>query len=375
MRWNSVRYKFAILVICIGILSHPFTLQANINVSAENAILMDQSSGRILFEKNADQKKLIASITKIMTAIVAIESGDLSEKVKISEKATRVEGSSIYLKQEDSFTLEELVYGLMLRSGNDAATAISEQVGGSQEGFVYLMNEKAKWLGMTNTNFENPHGLDGDTHHSTAKDMAILMQYAMTNETFQKVSGTEVYKANDRDYAWRNKNKLLTAYYEYCTGGKTGYTKAAGRTLVSTAEKNGHTLIAVTLNAPDDWQDHIQLFEWGFENFDKEQIQDKGEFQYSIKAADEEITGQIIRPIFYPLTEEEKQAIQAKTYLYKNVENHDHHIGKKFFYLNGEKIAETNIHAKINNSYTEAGNGFWTSVTRLFQQVLGDPSD
>ena len=201
-----------------------------------------------------------------MTAIIAIESGKMKEKVTVSREAIYTEGSSIYLEQGEKMTLEDLVYGLMLRSGNDAAVAIAEHVGGSVEGFVYLMNEKAKWLGMTNTHFDNPHGLDSDNHYSSAYDMAILMRYAMNNEKYREISGTSSYKSERRTYSWINKNKLLTQYYEYCTGGKTGFTKKTGRTLVSTASKDGMDLIAVTLNAPDDWKDHIHMYEWGFEN-------------------------------------------------------------------------------------------------------------
>src|SRR5699024_8872201 len=137
--------------------------------------------------------------------------------------------------------------------------------------FVNLMNEKARWLGMTNTNFTNPHGLNNDDHYSTAYDMAVLMRYAMDNPEFRKISGTKPYKADTRTYSWQNKNKLLTMFYDYSTGGKTGYTKLAGRTLVSSASKNDTDLIVVSLNAPDDWRDHIELFEWGFERYSNEE--------------------------------------------------------------------------------------------------------
>ncbi|MBA4537311.1 D-alanyl-D-alanine carboxypeptidase [Bacillus aquiflavi] len=237
------------------------------SVSAHGAILIEQQTGRVLYEKNAHEPQRIASITKIMTAILAIESGKLEEMVKISEKAVKVEGSSIYLTQGEKVKLEDLVYGLMLRSGNDAANAIAEHVGGSVEGFVFLMNEKAKELGMKNTIFSNPHGLDDhEDHYSTPYDMALLTRYAMMNETYQKISGTKSYKG------WKNKNRLLTELYDHCTGGKTGFTKRAKRTLVTTATKGDLHLIAVTLNAPDDWNDHIYLFEQGFKNYDMVEV-------------------------------------------------------------------------------------------------------
>lgn len=188
----------------------------------------------------------------------------MSEQTKTSRRAIYTEGSSIYLEQGEKMSIEDLIYGLMLRSGNDAAVAISEHIGGSVEGFVHLMNEKADWLGMTNTAFKNPHGLHEENHYSTAYDMAILMRYAMNNKVFREISGTNFYQAKMRSYGWKNKNKLLTSLYDYCTGGKTGFTKISGRTLVTTAEKENQQLIAVTLNAPDDWNDHISMYELGF---------------------------------------------------------------------------------------------------------------
>lgn len=262
------------LIICSSILLLVMTVtsyaQPKVDVSAEASILLDQSTGDVLYEKNAHNKQQIASITKIMTAIIAIELGQMNEKAKTSRRAIYTEGSSIYLEQGEKMTIEDLLYGLMLRSGNDAAVAISEHIGGSVEGFVHLMNEKAKWLGMTNTQFANPHGLTDEDHYSTAYDMAILMQYAMANEEFRKISGTTSYQAENRTYYWQNKNKFLTKYYEYSTGGKTGFTKKSGRTLITTAKKDNIELIAVTLNAPDDWNDHTVLYEWGFENHNVE---------------------------------------------------------------------------------------------------------
>lgn len=243
--------------------------QAAPDVSAEHAILMDAERGEILFEKEAFEESPIASITKIMTAILAIESGKMEETTTVSRKAVYTEGSSIYLEQGEKIKIKDLVYGLMLRSGNDAAVAIAEHIGESEEGFVYLMNEKARWLGMDNTNFKNPHGLDDEEHYSSAYDMAILTKEAMNNEHFKEISGAVSYLSENRSYSWRNKHKLVTGYYSHASGGKTGYTRRTGRTLVTTAEKDGNSLIAVTLNGPNDWNDHISLFEWGFDELDE----------------------------------------------------------------------------------------------------------
>lgn len=244
--------------------------QAAPDVSASQAVLMDLDSGEVLFAKEAHERRPIASITKIMTALIAVESGKMEEEAVVSRKAIYTEGSSIYLEQGEKIKIKDLVYGLMLRSGNDAAVAIAEHIGGSEEGFVCLMNEQARWLGMDNTNFMNPHGLDHEEHYSTAYDMALLTKEAMNNEMFREVSGTVSYLSENRSYSWRNKHRLVTGYYSYSTGGKTGYTSKSGRTLVTTAEKNGSQLIVVTLNGPNDWNDHISLFEWGFE-----QLEDK----------------------------------------------------------------------------------------------------
>lgn len=229
-------------------------------------------------------------------------------------------------------TLEDLVYGLMLRSGNDAAVAIAEHVGGSLDGFVYLMNEKAKWLGMENTHFDNPHGLDSDNHYSSAYDMAILTQYAMNNEKYREISGTTSYKSDGRTYSWINKNKLLTQYYEYCTGGKTGFTKKTGRTLVSTASKDGMDLIAVTLNAPDDWKDHMSLYEWGFENFDMKTLTDKGEVKFNLIDLNKSQIGFLRDKIHYPLSDDEEDIVTFKNYILKDVDTSsgDNIIGKKY---------------------------------------------
>ncbi|GAA0296837.1 D-alanyl-D-alanine carboxypeptidase [Gracilibacillus halotolerans] len=345
---------------------------ASVSVSAQSAILMDQTTGRVLYEKNADNPELIASITKIMTAIIAIESGKLAEKVKISQNAIYTEGSSIYLQEGDQYTLEELVYGLMLRSGNDAAVAISEHVGESEEGFVYLMNEKARWLGMANTHFDNPHGLDSETHYSSAYDMALLMRYASQNEIFQEISSTKNYKPEGKHYSWTNKNKLLTQLYEHCTGGKTGFTKAAGRTLVTTAEKSGQTLIAVTIDAPSDWNDHISMFEYGFDHYPLQKIQEKGIFPWQVDDTETIQKGKIEEMVYYPLTNEELEQVESQTFLTENTLPFNK-IGEKVFYLNGEKIAQVPIYeVEGANRGKEEKEGWIDRLFNMFQHSSGD---
>ena len=235
-----------------------------VSTSASAAILVDADSGRVLYEQNADAKMLIASTTKILTALVAIREGNLSDVVTVSGKAAATEGSAMYLKAGEKLTLETLLYGLLLCSGNDAAVAIAEHVGGSEEAFVALMNTTAAALGMVNSSFANPNGLDADTHYSTARDMATLACAALKNETLMRIASTKSVTIGGR--SMQNHNKLL-AWQEGCLGLKTGYTRAAGRTLVSCAEKNGQRLVVVTLQDGNDWADHQSLYTYGFTHY------------------------------------------------------------------------------------------------------------
>lgn len=235
-----------------------------VGTSAASAILMDVDSGRVLYQQNADAKMLIASTTKILTALVAIREGNLSDVVKVSREAAYTEGSSMYLAEGEELTLETLLYGLMLCSGNDAAVAIAEHVGGSVEGFVAQMNRTAKELGMEHSSFANPNGLDDEKHYSTARDMAVLACAAVENATLVRIASTRSITIGGRTMS--NHNKLL-ALMDGCIGLKTGYTRAAGRTLVSCAERNGQRLVAVTLQDGNDWADHQSLLEYGFANW------------------------------------------------------------------------------------------------------------
>ncbi|GAJ39390.1 D-alanyl-D-alanine carboxypeptidase family protein [Saccharococcus caldoxylosilyticus] len=339
-------------------------------ISAQSAILMEQRSGRVLFEKDAHTKRRIASITKIMTAILAIESGKMNDTVTVSARAVHTEGSSIYLKEGEKIKLRHLVYGLMLRSGNDAAVAIAEHVGGSVEGFVFLMNQKAAEIGMRNTHFANPHGLDdSENHYSTAYDMALLMQYAMKNKEFRKISGTEVYRApaapgEDWDRVWRNKNKLLTSLYEYCTGGKTGYTKRAKRTLVTTASKGGMDLIAVTLDAPDDWNDHIAMYEYGFNHYMMAKVNRKRMVK-KVRDSFYRKNIQASRDLRYPVMEEEIKELHVKVYLLrpqkewkKDESSIPTIVGKAVLYLGDKAVDEVPLLYKKSMS-KETDHSIW----------------
>ena len=243
-------------------------------ISAKNGVLIDTATGRILFEKSADQRSLIASTTKIMTALLVCEQCNVLDRMRIPKEAVGIEGSSMYLQEGEILTIQELLYGLMLHSGNDAAVALAIYCGGTVEGFAEMMNDKARSLGMVNSHFENPNGLDSQSHYSTARDMAILASYAMDNPIFAKIVSTKTAKIGNRYL--KNHNKLLWQL-EGADGVKTGFTKAAGRILVSSVKRNGRRLVAVTIAAPDDWNDHIALMEDGFSHYTLKKLIDRGE--------------------------------------------------------------------------------------------------
>ena len=249
--------------------------------SAYEYVLMDMDSGRVLASKNKDSPRLIASITKIMTCILAIENKDINDIVKVDESISKSYGSGIYISIGEEIKLIDLLYGLMLRSGNDAAIMIANYVSGSEEEFAKLMNNKAKELGMKNTIFYNASGLDTETigNKSTAYDMALLTKYAMQNDIYKEIVKTKkhIVKTNLKTYVWHNKNKLLSE--DYITGGKTGYTERAKRTLVSTASKDNMNLVVVTINDSDDWNTHKLLYEYAFNNYKSLKILNKKNFQ------------------------------------------------------------------------------------------------
>lgn len=267
------------IIILLIVFLIPFNVRA---ISASSVIVMDSDNKRVLSGYNYHDKRLIASISKIMTAIVAIEYGDLDKKIEVTNIIKKSFGSGIYIKVGEKITLKDLLYGLMLRSGNDAALQIAEHISGNVDEFVYLMNEYASKLNMKNTKFINPHGLEneeGKGNTSTSYDMALLTSYAIKNNVFRKIFSTKEYtcKTNLMTYKWYNKNKLLK--YDFITGGKTGFTEKARRTLVTTGSKNNINLVIVTLNDPNDWQDHKELYDNIFSNYKSIKIIDKTNFK------------------------------------------------------------------------------------------------
>jgi len=334
-----------------------------LSVSARSAVLMDTESGRVLYQKDKDNPRLIASITKIMTAILAIESGRMDEEVKVGEEVLSMYGSNIYIELGETMILRDMVYGLMLRSGNDAALVIAVFLGGTEEKFVEMMNQKAKEIGMANTTFKNPHGLDEKTqNYSTAYDMALLSSYASQNQEYMKIVGTKKYtvQTDRKSYVWHNRNKLLNLY-EYATGGKTGYTPSAGRTLVTNAEKEQLKLTVVTLNDGNEYDTHQELYEYAFENYKQYTILDKDKFRVD----DGYFKGKayIENSFVYPLTEIEKDQIKVLVQLTSTTQfKEGDKVGEVSVLLDGEEIYRDNVFAHEQ----EQKKGFWEWIRSLF---------
>ena len=266
----------------------PCDICAITDVSAQAAILIEMSTGDTIYEKNADVRLPMASTTKIMTAVTALEHGDISKTVAVNPSACGVEGSSIYLTAEEKLTLEELLYAVMLESANDAAAAVAYEISGSIDDFAALMNETAEKIGLCNTHFTNPHGLDDEEHYTTAYDLAKLTAYAMGNPMFRKIVSTQKktipLNGDEGTRVLINHNKLLRLSDDV-TGVKTGFTKRSGRCLVSAAERDGVSVIAVTLNAPDDWNDHLAMHELGFSEYSSVILADIGGVEIKIPCA------------------------------------------------------------------------------------------
>ena len=253
---------------------------SSLSVSAASAIVIDGDSGQVLWQKNAHQRRAMASTTKIMTGLLAIESGRLDETVTISKRAASIGEASIFLKEGEKLTLRELTYGVLLSSGNDASTAVAEFLAGSEPKFVELMNQRAQELGLKNTNFTNPHGLPAENHYSTAYDMAMLLRVASANPAWSQIAETKWKKISmmgkPEGRTLRNHNKLLWNV-PHATGGKTGYTNAAGRCFIGSARKNGRFVIQSAMYAPDLWADCEKMLAWGLDNFENVVVAKKGE--------------------------------------------------------------------------------------------------
>ena len=351
----SKRIICAILSFALVLPAAAFTASAESffpSVSAKAAVLIDADTGRVMFEKNAEIRLPMASTTKIMTAIVALEHGDPDDTVTVTKGSVGVEGSSIYLEAEEKLSLRELLYALLLASANDAATAIALHISGSVEAFASLMNKKAELLGLKNTHFKNPHGLDAEGHFTTAYDLAKITAAALKNKTFAEIVSTYNYNISGKDGGRRylvNHNKLLRGY-EGCIGVKTGYTKADGRCLVSAARRDGMTLIAVTLSAPDDWRDHKAMLDYGFLHYESVKLCQQRESVISLpdvsKAGNEiECVAKTGIVLTLPRGGEITQVIECPRFFW-NTPKKGETVGRVIFYRNGKEIARTTLIVK-----------------------------
>ena len=342
------------------------------DASAKAFLLMDCDTGDVLSAKSADLSLPMASTTKIMTCIVALEKAELSDEVSIPAAAVGVEGSSVYLSKGETLKLEELLYALMLESANDAAVAIALHVSGSIDDFAGLMNEKASELGLSGTHYVNPHGLPAKGHYSTARDLCKLMRYGMNNDAFRTLTGTgtvSISAPGGKTRFLSNHNKLLRLY-DPCTGGKTGYTKEAGRCLVTSAKKDDKELVCATLGDPDDWRDHSSLFEYGFSLYEKREIAAPGSLCYELPVVGgegEKVTVKNEDLLAFSLRGEEKVAceVDLPRFLYAPVRQ-GQVVGEAVFSRGGEEVARVSILAQQDILKREEKLTFWS---RLWQKI------
>ena len=335
----------------------PFSVEASV-------VVMDMDSHRVLYGVNENEEMLIASTTKIMTALVVINNTDIDEIITIDQSVLRSFGSGIYVEVGEKISIKDLLYGLMLRSGNDAAIALSEHVGGSESGFAKLMNELAESLGMYHTHFINASGLEnekGEGNTSTATDMALLMSYAMKNDIFREITATKHYmaKTNYKTYDWYNKNKLLTNY-KYTTGGKTGYTEKAYRTLVTSASKDNKNLTVVTLNQRDDFAIHQSLYEEYFKKYKLVKVIDKKDFMKEEK-------GYIENDINMLLTDDEIKRIKIEV---NKIDDSTNRIGYVTVSLDDEEYFKENIYKITEENKTPTKLSLWDKIKNFFKNIF-----
>ena len=334
-------------IICIFLLFVPTAFAVETPaVSARSAVLIDAKSGTVLYGKDENTRRGMASTTKIMTALVALENASLTDVITVAPEACGVEGSSVYLSPGERITMEALLYALMLQSANDAAEAIAYAVSGSIEGFVALMNEKADALGLAATHFDNPHGLDGETHYTTAAELAKIAVAALENETFREIVGTEKKSIplhnGEATRLLVNHNRLVREYDDVI-GVKTGYTRACGRTLVSAAEQNGITLICVTLDDGNDWVDHRVLLDYGFSLYETEILAEVGDVTFDVPVcggvkSSVAVYNPTAVTAFLPRNHERIEAtVELPRFLYGGIHEGEA-VGYVRFFVNGDEV-------------------------------------
>lgn len=373
--------KYFSVILCIVIIAVIFTPEASsvsLGISASSAVVMVADTGEVLYEHNAHTRRSMASTTKIMTALLALENADLKKEITVSEKEVAVEGTSMGLLPDDKVTFEGLVYGMLLQSGNDAANVTAVKLCGSVEKFVKLMNERAAEIGMNNTNFVTPSGLDAPEHYSTAYDMALLACEAVKNPDFRSISSQKqavVYYGNPPyRRTLTNHNKLLD-YYNGCIGVKTGFTKKSGRCLVSAAERDSVTIVAVTLNAPDDWNDHKILLDYGFNMTKNRELNDEITYSIPVSGGKKQSVKLTVQEKAFVDVSEGMKGISEKymidSFLYAPVKKGDV-AGKVVYYLGSRKVSESVIVADASVEADDAPehNSIWQKILNFLKSIF-----
>ncbi len=372
--------KFIIFFLVFFILSTNMAFANTLDLDAQGAILMDFKTGRILYAKNENTPLAMASTTKIMTAILAIENGNLDDIVKVSKNATKAPPVKMNLKENEEIKLKDLLYALMLESSNDAAVAIAEHIGNTVDNFCNMMTEKAKEVGAKDTIFRTPNGLDSLDHHSTAYDMAFITRYALNNQQFIDIINTKEasFKTNKSTYNMINKNRLLSEF-EGANGVKTGYTGKAGHCFVGSATQNDMTLISVVLASgwgekgkKQKWIDTKTLLNYGFNNFNYEKILTQNDCLDTINVVKGEVD---TIPLYYendiilPISKEEKENISVKLDYIKTLDapiKANEKVGIANIYINDSLVAQTNILTKENVEK----KSFYSYINNIFKNWI-----
>lgn len=377
MKHNIARITAVLLLFSVVFAYNTHNARAEgVAVSAASAVVLEASTGRVLYEKNAHEKMPMASTTKVMTALVALEYGNMNDIVTVSSNASGVEGSSIWLSAGEKMTLSEMLYGLMLASGNDAAVAIAEHIGGSVDAFIDLMNKKAQEIGAYDTHFCNPNGLPVKDHYTTAYDLALISAYAMRNPAFCEIVKTQYktlpWEGHEWDRVVKNKNKILWKY-EGGNGIKTGFTKEAGRCLAAAAQRDNMQLVSVVLSAPNMFEDCMALMDYGFDHYQNKVIVHEGEFIGDVAVTD---GMQDSFPVYtgvdisYPLTEEEYAQIQKTVHLEEKVAapvNKGQVVGTVALWLGEQRLCSVELQSTCQigeNSYSYQLNKLLKSWTK-----------
>ncbi len=372
-----VIFLFVIFMSCFSVSAKADT--ETIGVSAQSAVLYCVNNDTVLFEKNSNKKMSMASTTKILTTLIALEHSQAEDKEVTFTKEMIAEGSSMYLKEGYKLHLSDLATGMMTVSGNDAANAVAISISGSIEEFSKVMNSKAQQIGMTSSSFVTPSGLDDENHYSTALDMAHLMAYAMSNNSFAELTAkknarVDFISPEDMSITYGNHNRLLSLY-EYCNGGKTGFTKKSGRCLVTSAEKDGVKLIAVTLNAPDDWNDHINMYNYGFSKVTAVTDVDKN---YTINTdvvggTENSVAIKPVKAIDYVKPADSNIEVTRKviidSFLYAPIEKGEV-VGTAQYYLDNKLLCEVPLVTTTNVEYKTVEKGFFESIAEFFKNIF-----